>query len=307
MLERPSRQPTSRYWLLVIAALFGLQCAPRSGPEPTVAVGEKNPARLNSDPVPLRSRGPLFNVSEHLEARLFVDGFPAGKLVVDIAAPCRLADAVTVPIRSSGRAGGLVGLLKRQWSEATSWVRESSGRPLVSTEQYKLRKTVRHLQVDFRVAPNHYHTSYQFGQRPVRYKLRKLPPTEPVYDVASFVAVLRRWKPAPGSRAYANVLVRRGLWRVDLTFAGPETLRVGGVPVAAVRVDGSANKLKSSLLPTKIKRGFTLWFSDDDDRLPLRAEGQTKRNDVAAELVGFKPGRSWSKGRAASCSGEEAD
>ena len=58
----------------------------------------------------------------------------------------------------------------------------------------------------------------------------------------------------------------------------------------ALRIDGAAAKVSSTLAADQQKkpRQYTVWISDDEQRLPLLVECKTEFGDVRAELVSYQ-------------------
>ena len=82
--------------------------------------------------------------------------------------------------------------------------------------------------------------------------------------------------------------------RVEIVFAGSDTIKTSLGHNAAIRIEGTATRLTRALSPhhTRAPRKFTLWMSDDAYRLPLRVEARTEYGPVEVELVAYERGES---------------
>ena len=106
------------------------------------------------------------------------------------------------------------------------------------------------------------------------------------HDVHSAVMVLRAWRPLPESRNEMLVVMGRHLWRLELVYKGPDVVTVASGPRPAVRIEGLATKQSKN--PSKrVQRKLFVWFSDDDDRVPLRALAESEFGPVELALTSY--------------------
>jgi hypothetical protein len=79
------------------------------------------------------------------------------------------------------------------------------------------------------------------------------------------------------------VVLGRRLWRVDVTAAGPQVIKSEGSPRLTHRIDGVAARLwePSEAAP----RHFTLWLSEDVDRVPVRMLADASFGEVTMTLT----------------------
>jgi hypothetical protein len=107
-------------------------------------------------------------------------------------------------------------------------------------------------------------------------------PSPTTHDAVSAILALRAWRAAPGSRARYYLLDGEALWRSEVVVEGPESITVPLGKRKAVRVSGRSTRLTPALAddPSVAPRRFTYWFSDDDDRVPLRVVSTTAFGEV---------------------------
>ena len=91
-------------------------------------------------------------------------------------------------------------------------------------------------------------------------------------DLHTAITLLRAWRPSTAERREVAVEIGGGRFALEVWLGARERLRV-----PALRFDG----LASDEFP------FSIWISDDADRVPLRARVQTKFGEIAVELVAY--------------------
>ena len=81
----------------------------------------------------------------------------------------------------------------------------------------------------------------------------------------------------------------RRLWRVDVRFIGTETIGTSLGNRRAIHIDGAAFRARPNmgLESNKPTRTFSVWLSDDADRVPLKMVGHTELGDVTMDLTEY--------------------
>jgi hypothetical protein len=153
---------------------------------------------------------------------------------------------------------------------------------------------------DVAYGPTRYHTEARFTGNQVEVDLTREGKTRVIrqvfdfgtstaHDAHSAMAAIRTWRAEPGATRTLWVMGGRRVWRSDVTFVGRESVgtNLGNVP--ALRLDGTGYRLKNdrSVDTKKSPRRFTVWMSDDADRVPLRVKAETELGDVTIDLVDY--------------------
>jgi hypothetical protein len=117
-----------------------------------------------------------------------------------------------------------------------------------------------------------------------------LPASERIYDTHAVLGALRGWRPRAGTRAYFYGLSGRRLYKIELMAAGREKRKTKLGRYRASRIEGTALRLTDDLSPDTATRArsFSLWISDDADRLPILVEAVTEYGPVRVELVDYE-------------------
>jgi hypothetical protein len=187
-------------------------------------------------------------------------------------------------IRTRGWATGLFALLADSWLEVDSAIAPGIGMPNSGRSEIKIGPNHRKYTVNY--TSGSYRYEYLRNGNPVRKERVPLPKGLRAHDVHSAVLYLRAWRPLPESRNEMLVVMGRHLWRLELVYKGPDVVPLSSGPRAAVRIEGLATKLSKN--PNKrTQRKLFVWFSDDEDRIPLRALAESEFGPVELALTSY--------------------
>ena len=116
---------------------------------------------------------------------------------------------------------------------------------------------------------------------------------EDLLDFQTFFLELRSWDAPVGAQLTADVLRSRYMWRTQLTVGGYENIvtQLGSLP--AVRYDGVSRRLsrKGEIDMSQGDRHYSIWVSDDADRVPLKMVAKTDYGDVLMEITDYAAGQ----------------
>jgi hypothetical protein len=194
-----------------------------------------------------------------------------------------------VVVKSRAATVGAAALVKHIVDEATTVVDMDTGRPIAletlvevgkNRTTAKARFTARSAEITYtrsEQAPQH--IQLDFG-------------TTTVHDAHSAMAQLRGWRAAPGTVRSVFVIGGRRVWRVDVTYLGEDTIGTATGNRRAVRFTGESYRATRKLTvdPGRPSRTFTVWLTDDADRVPLRVAARTELGEIAMELTDYSRG-----------------
>jgi hypothetical protein len=199
-----------------------------------------------------------------------------------------------IVVQSHAKASGLAQVIANVDDTFTSWIDVSTGRPLRwYVDEYATKGTDKE------------RTEARMFERngnlvPIEFHLNDDPPKpEPqtvslpdVWDYNAFVVALRGWEAPPKSSITAEVLRSRYLWNVKMTVRGHERVVTPQGEIPALRFDGHTYKLRrdGTKWADSDERDFSVWISDDADRVPLQTVARTDYGDVKMTLVDYTPG-----------------
>ncbi len=251
-------------------------------------------AELDAQP-PTLAPGPVdtddaiagFAPGEALAFEVRLAGVLAGEARFSAGQPGIVDGRRAIAVSSVMRSAGAFALIKEVKDAVTSVIDLERLRPLRTTS-------------DVIFGPRRYHAETVFTEHGA--SIQFTPAGEPtrglvydfgeaiVHDAHSAMALVRTWTADPGERIALWVIGGRRIWRTEIWSAGTEILgtRMGNQP--ALRLDGTSIRSRADLTPepNKPPRSFSVWLSDDADRVPLRFSAHTELGDVTIELVEYE-------------------
>lgn len=220
-------------------------------------------------------------------------GLAAGEAQLAVGALGDYEGHRAVVVKSRAATTGAAALLKRVVDETTTVIDFDSGRPLALdtvVEQGDSRTTA---TAKFRdnVADITYKKSEEAAPRTLRIDYaRGAIGAVMVHDAHSAMAQLRGWRAAAGARRSVYVVGGRRVWRVDVTYAGGDTIGSALGNRRALRFTGASYRVRKNFTAETDRpaRTFTVWLSDDADRVPLRVAATTELGDIVMELTSYE-------------------
>ncbi len=234
--------------------------------------------------VPLKSPSTrLAGAPEVLHAEIELLGIQLGTLQSSVCPPTAHSLA-TVETRVT--AAPLVKMIRHASGEAKTQLAAPSQAPQASEYRFRDGDLLRNYRVDYR--PGGYDYAYDNGGTAQRTGQSSVPEGAYPHDLHSALVLLRTWRPRLGEQAYFYVVLGRRLWRVDVTSEGPQVIKVQGSARLTHRIDGVGVRLwRPSEAPPK---HFSLWLSEDADRVPLRMVGDASFGEVTMTLTDREQG-----------------
>ena len=112
-------------------------------------------------------------------------------------------------------------------------------------------------------------------------------------DFQTFFLILRGWDAPVGATLTSDVLRSRYIWRTQLVVGGYENIETDLGQLPAVRFDGVSRRLtrQGEIDPKKGDRHYSIWVSDDADRVPLRLVAKTDYGDIKMEIIDYVAGK----------------
>jgi hypothetical protein len=219
---------------------------------------------------------------ERVAADVTILGISAGTLETRLAGGCAQGTRV-VDFKTAMQTTGLVRLFARRDGEATTRMDGTNGIPESTSIWVDDGTAMRRYAIRYR--PGSFDYTYERTDGPTKQGVARVPGGEHAHDLQSAFVLLRSWRPPKNTRGYFHVVLGFRLWRADVVYRGSETISVAGVERKAVKVEGIAHKLVKKPKDEDKPRSFTLWFSDDDTRSPLKVVGEARFGTVEFDLT----------------------
>jgi len=269
-------------------ALGMVSCAPQTPLPAEVAEVEDRPEAPRSEP----QFGPMLYPGERFEAQISRGMLTVGSVSLVVDAPCLQDGVEVVPTSSHAERVGLYGAVKPGKVDTVSWLDRATGLPRWTRSAGETPR--RFLDVSGTFERHEYYYAYRSKGRSstkkpkTRRKSRLLPPGELTYEGHSALGALRSWASVPGAHGVMHVILGRSLWRVELDVGQPAQVSVGGESHDAILVQGTARRVSFKLETSKRAQRWSLWISDDDRRLPLKARVEHRKGVVDIELTDYE-------------------
>ncbi len=275
---------------LVAAAAAVGACGAERRPAPTGTMV----ASTGSEPVlgggPVAS-SPLASPGERMLYRVAIHGFELAEFSITVGEVTTVDGSDVVVVQSEARTTKVAAMLKPVEDIFTSWISRTDGRSVMFRSSERASKDDHQTEVaETRRAAGPLTTRITRGGEEITEAQTIL--GHGGHDFNSFLIFLRGWDAEPGMHLEADVLRSRYVWRVQMEVIGYENLstKLGNLPTA--RYDGEGVRLArdGTIDPTSDRRRFSIWLTDDADRVPVRLIARTDYGDVVMELLAYSPG-----------------
>lgn len=224
---------------------------------------------------------------ETMAFELKLAGITAGEAQLAVGEVTLVDGHRTIVVKSRAATAGAAALLKKIVDEATTTIDLDTGRPLTLDTHVEMGDRVSTSQARFNGSRADITWTRDKEDKP--HTMRINFGGAVVNDAHAAMAQLRGWKATPGTSKSVYVVGGRRLWRVDVKFAGAETIASVYGNRRAVRYEGAAFRAHNNLTVDagKAQRTFTVWLSDDADRVPLKVAAATELGAIEIELTEY--------------------
>lgn len=244
------------------------------------------PSRSIVQPTPSNEVGLEPGESMAFEVRL--GGILAGEAELAVGQTGDFEGHQAVVVKSRAATAGAAALIKQIDDEATTVIDLGTGRPLqLDTLVVQDGKTTT-ARATF--SGNSAEVWYTHGDDPTAHRFHVSFGQMTVHDTHSAMAQLRGWRAAPGTTRTVFVVGGRRLWRVDVRYAGEEMIGSVLGNRRAVKLTGAAYRARANfdVESAKPARTFSVWLSDDADRVPLKMTADTELGEVTMDLSSYE-------------------
>ena len=268
-----------RAWIGLLIALAG--CA---GAE---AMSLQTAPKAGSGVVETQSNDIGLSPGETMSFEVRIGGVLAGEAALAVGDIGEFEGKRAIVVRSKANTAGAAALLKRISDEATTVIELETGRPLQldTLVEQGSRKTTAHAVFTGSMADVTYKRSDEAKEQSFKINFG----TQLVHDSHTAMAQIRGWKAAPGTTRQVFVVGGRRLWRVDVKVLGSETIGSALGNRRAIKFEGASFRARPNFTVEAGKpvRTFTVWLSDDADRVPLKVVAHTELGDVTVDLLDY--------------------
>lgn len=262
---------------LVLAATFLAACAGASGD----VLDPAAPASIAEEPIAAIHPGETMRFEVRLANVL------AGEASFATGEPTTQDGRAVIAVASRMRSAGALALVKDVRDDATTVLDLATRRPLSTTSD--VRANPRDYRGETTYTGNRAHLVFTPGKGEPETRDYDFG-TEAIHDAHSAMFEMRVWQDQPGATRTLWILGGRRVWQAEMTMGSTEVIDtyVGAQP--AVRIDGIARRARPdrTIDTARKPRTFSVWLSDDADRVPFRVVAHTELGDVVIELVAYE-------------------
>jgi len=227
------------------------------------------------------------NPGENMAFEVRIAGVLAGEAQLAVGELGDYEGHRAVVVKSRAATAGVGALLRHIVDEATTVIDMETGRPLAvdTLVEQGDKTTTATAKFTNNIAEITYIRSDENAPHKQKIDLGKVA----VHDAHSAMAQLRGWRATPGTMRSVFVVGGRRLWRVDVTYVGEDTIGSAIGNRRAVHFTGGSYHTKRNLDAETAKpaRTFSVWLSDDADRVPLKVTATTELGDIVMDLTEY--------------------
>jgi hypothetical protein len=233
---------------------------------------------------------PYLFAGERMIYRVEIHGIEVAEYSVAVGQAGDVDGRRTVAAEARIRAAGLAATLKSIDNVFTSWIDAATGRPFrfLSIEH----EGDDYEKVDARFATGGFPLEVTVGSKAPVQEQQVLGKGEDAYDLNSMLFALRGWDAPEKTRTTVHVLRSRYIWRMQVEVGAYEVVSTELGQVGAIRYDAQTRRVtrKLEVDPAAGDRYYSLWITDDEQRLPVLMVAHTDYGDLRLEIVEYDAG-----------------
>lgn len=230
----------------------------------------------------------IANPGEQMIYRISLHGLDVAEFTVAVGAMTALGGKDTIPVQTHAVSSPLLTLFHKVDDTLATWIDPATGRPVAfRAKEMASAKSDALEETDVQFAPGKFEVKVLRDGKPLDEEQVVL---HDAYDVPSMLVFVRSWTAAAGTRKTVDVMRSRTAWRVDFTVGPSEGVTTALGDLQAVRYDGEGVRIlrDGSPDPASDRRKFSMWISDDADRVPVRLVAHTDYGDIRMDLVDYR-------------------
>jgi hypothetical protein len=261
----------------------------------SASAGAKLPApptkAKNGEVVSLDGVEPYVIPGETMTWELSIAGLEAGRARFAAGVPGEEDESIV--LQAQAEASGMVAVVRDMRDDAQSVVDRKTGLPLRTEAEAawsgKMQRVVSTRIPGANTVVQEILRRNKDGQETTSKRTQKLPDAE-THDALSAILILRGWSAPIGTRSVLYSIGGSRLWRTELVVEGQETIDTALGPRKTVRVAGTAYRMSTNLTEDNKRppREFTMWRTDDEERLPIKITAETEFGNVTIELTSYQ-------------------
>jgi hypothetical protein len=236
----------------------------------------------------LGTQPPFASPGERVRYRVTALGLELAALSMGVGEVTPLEGKQAVVVQAVAESVGLAARVKPVRVEFTSWVDVATGLPLL------FRAVEGHEVIEARftkLAQQKFPISTQVGADPEKIEMQTTN-GQPL-ELLGVLLVLRSWDQKIGASRTFEAVRSSYMWRMQATVVARESIATELGELPTVKFDAVSRRLMrdGSIDQGTEPRKFSVWISDDADRVPLLMVAETDYGDIKIEIVDYAAGK----------------
>jgi hypothetical protein len=271
-----------------IFALFVLAACGASASAPLAVESIALPTDLPAETI--KPKKTLFIPGETMSFEISLRGVLGGTAVIAVGQPGFIDGTPSIVVRSRVASAGVIAAIKQVRDEIATWIDLDTGVVINHEANSKFGDKEAIIASKFGSGePGPFTLDYQRKGKPNMTVLQAMPAEALAFDIHAILGLLRAMDVEDGDKESFFLLSGRRLWRSSFEVGAHETIKTATGRHPAIRFDGVAQRVNRALRDVKKKkpRNYSVWLSDDANRLPLLVMATTEYGDLRVELVEY--------------------
>lgn len=246
------------------------------------------PPNWNVPAATLGTQPPFAAVGERVRYRVTALGLELAALTMGVGEVSAVEGKKAVVLQAVAESVGLAARVKPVRVEFTSWLDVATGLPVL----FRAVEAQEVIEARFtKLADKKIPIATQKGDAPEKVELQATN-GQPL-EMLGVLAVLRAWDDAKIGATRTFEAVRSSyMWRLQATLVARESISTELGELPTVKFDAVSRRLMrdGSIDQGTEPRKFSVWISDDADRVPLLMVAETDYGDIKIEIVDYVAG-----------------
>lgn len=265
---------TVQYHRIALLSMLLGACGGAAAPRPAAAPLVLGPM------VEIPALEPYFFPGESIVWKVTYAGVEGGRARLAVGAPGEVDGRNVVILTAQAESSGLFAAIKQVKDDVTSWIDVASGQPVRTEGTTSLGGPPRTIEATYANGYADLKVTRQDKERKRRIRLRGAV----THDALSSLLMIRAWNAPVGARGHFWTLGSSTLWSTELTVQARETVDTPFGERAALRISGVSTRTNRA---NKKPRTFTVWLTDDEQRIPVRIVASTEYGDIVVTAEAY--------------------
>jgi len=236
----------------------------------------------------LGTQPPFASPGERVRYRVTALGLELAALTMAVGEVTPVEGKQAVVLQAVAESVGLAARVKPVRVEFTSWIDVASGLPLL----FRAAEAQEIVEARFtKLADKKFPISTQEPDAPEKIEMQTTN-GQPL-ELLGVLLLLRSWDSRVGGSSTFEAVRSSYMWRMQATLVARESIATELGELPTVKFDSVSRRLMrdGSIDQGTEPRKFSVWISDDAERVPLLMVAETDYGDIKIEIVDYVAGK----------------